>query len=98
MHARREDRKKDIYIEHCPNGNRFSAIKHEMWQRKRDTTRNISCSILFSSTFHGISRKFGLLFGPCGGKRRRGKRQRRERGGKKEIVGEREREERYILE
>ena len=28
---------------------------------KRDTTRNISCSIMFSSTFHVISRKFGLL-------------------------------------
>ena len=29
------------------------------------TTRNISCSIMFSSTFHVISRKFGLLFGQC---------------------------------
>ena len=31
--------------------------------------RNISCGIMFSSTFHVISRKFGLLFrqGGCGG-------------------------------
>ena len=31
--------------------------------------RNISCGIMFSSTFHVISRKFGLLFGQggCGG-------------------------------
>ena len=36
---------------------------------KHDTcsTRNFSCSIPFSSTFHVISWKFGLLFGQCGG-------------------------------
>ena len=32
---------------------------------KRDTMRNISCSIMFSTTFHVISRTFGLLFGQC---------------------------------
>ena len=32
---------------------------------KRDTTRNFLCSISFSSTFHVITRKFGLLFGQC---------------------------------
>ena len=47
----------------CPKGNWFSVIKHEMWRGKRDTTRNISCSISVSSTFHVKSRKFGLLFG-----------------------------------
>ena len=35
---------------------------------KRDITRNISCSIMFSTTFNYIPRKFGLLFGQCGGK------------------------------
>ena len=36
----------------------------ENW--KRDTTRNISCNISFSSTFHVISRKFELIFGQSG--------------------------------
>ena len=33
-----------------------------MWRGKRDTTRNISCSITFSSTFHDLSRKFFITF------------------------------------
>ena len=33
------------------------------------TMRNISCSIMFSTTFHVISRKFGLLFGQCIGEK-----------------------------
>ena len=36
-----------------------------MKKGKRYTMRNISCSILFSSTFRVISRKFWLLFGQC---------------------------------
>ena len=36
-----------------------------MYRGKRDTTRKISCSILFSTTFQVISRNFGLLFGQC---------------------------------
>ena len=30
-----------------------------------DTTQNSSCIIMFSTTFHVISRIFGLLFGQC---------------------------------
>ena len=45
---------------HSPKGNRFSAIYHEMQRGKRDTWWNISCSIMFSATFHVIPRKFGL--------------------------------------
>ena len=50
---------------HCPKGNPFSEIEHEMQWGKSDTTRNSSCSIMFSTTFNVISRKFGSLFGQC---------------------------------
>ena len=33
---------------HCPRDNRFSEIYQEILRGKRDTTRNISCSISFS--------------------------------------------------
>ena len=48
---------------HCPKGNRFSEYNIKCSGGNRDTTRNTSCSISFFSTFHVISRKFGLLFG-----------------------------------
>ena len=42
---------------------RFSAIEYEiMYRGKLETTRNISCSNSFFSTFHVISRKFWFLF------------------------------------
>ena len=44
-----------------PN-NRLSTIYTVTWNVVGKTTRNISCSIMFSSTFHVISQKFGLLF------------------------------------
>ena len=48
---------------HCPKGYHYSAIHHEMQRGKQDTSRNISCRILFFSTYHVILRKFGLIFG-----------------------------------
>ena len=43
---------------------RKSTFRNITWNvaGKRDTTLNISCIIMFSSTFHVISWKFGLLF------------------------------------
>ena len=41
---------------HCPKGNPFPAIEHEIQRGKRDTMRNISCFIMFSSTFFMLYR------------------------------------------
>ena len=41
---------------------RFSAIYHKMWRGKRDTSRNITCSISFFSTFRIISRNFWFFW------------------------------------
>ena len=37
--------------------------RYNMQRGKRDTMQNISCSIMFSTTFQIISWKFGILFG-----------------------------------
>ena len=50
---------------HCPKGNRFLWDITQNVSGKRVTSRNISCSIWFSSTFPDISRKFWLPFGQC---------------------------------
>ena len=39
-----------------------------MEQGKRDTTRNISCSISFSATFHVTSGNFDYFFDSVGGR------------------------------
>ena len=50
---------------HCPKGNSFPRYNMKCSWGNVISTRNISCSIMISTTFHVISRKFVLLFGQC---------------------------------
>ena len=47
---------------HCPKGNRFPRYNMKCSWGNVISTRNISCSIMISTTFHVKSRKFFITF------------------------------------